>query len=169
VPGVQEQILTRDACSLFFLPLSHILARMVMLCLVHAGKRAGGQHVVPSVLEDKVREHWLIAECVVAGDRRPYVVALVTLDEAAFARWKKRQGKPAGATIGELRDDPDLLAVVQQAVDRANAAVSRPETIKRFRVLPGPVRVGAELTPTGKVRRDYVLAMYASDIDALYA
>jgi long-chain acyl-CoA synthetase len=130
---------------------------------------AGGQHVAPSALEDTVREHWLIAECVVAGDRRPYVAALVTLDEEAFARWKKRQGKPAGATIGELRDDPDLRAVVQQAVDRANQAVSRPETIKRFRILPGPFQVGAELTPTGKVRRDYVLAKYASDIDALYA
>ena len=130
---------------------------------------AGGQHVAPAVLEDKVREHWLIAECVVVGERRPYVAALITLDEAAFARWEKRHGKPAGATIGELRDDPDLRAVVQQAVDRANAAVSRPETIKRFRILPGPFQVGDELTPTGKVRRDYVLAKYASDIDALYA
>ncbi len=130
---------------------------------------AGGQHVVPSVLEDKVRENWLIAECVVAGDQRPYVVALVTLDEGAFARWKQRQGKPAGATVGELRGDPDLRAVVQQAVDRANGAVSRPETIKRFTILPGPFEIGAELTPTGKVRREYVLAKYASDIDALYA
>ncbi len=124
--------------------------------------------MVPSVLEDKVREHWLIAECVVAGDRRRYVVALITLDEQAFARWKQRQGKPTGATIGELRDDPDLRAVVQRAVDRANATVSRPETIKRFRILPGQFEVGAELTPSGKVRRDYVLAKYASDIDALY-
>jgi long-chain acyl-CoA synthetase len=109
------------------------------------------------------------AECVVAGDQRAYIVALITLDEEAFARWKQRRGKPAGATIGELRDDPDLCAVVQQAVDRANAAVSRPETIKRFSILPGQFQVGAELTPTGKVRRDYVLAKYASDIDALYA
>jgi long-chain acyl-CoA synthetase len=130
---------------------------------------AGGQHVAPSVLEDTVREHWLIAECVVVGDRRPYVAALITLDEQAFARWKQRQGKPAGATIGDLADDPDLRAIVQQAVDRANAAVSRPETIKRFRILPGQFHVGAELTPTGKVRRDYVQAKYASDIDALYA
>jgi long-chain acyl-CoA synthetase len=130
---------------------------------------AGGKHVVPSALEDKVRVHWLIAECVVVGDRRPYIVALITLDEAAFARWKQRQGKPAGATVGELRGDPDLLAVAQQAVDLANAAVSRPETIKRFRILPGQFEIGAELTPTGKVRRDYVLAKYASDIDALYA
>jgi long-chain acyl-CoA synthetase len=129
---------------------------------------AGGQHVAPSVLENKIREHWLIAECTVVGDRRPYVAALITLDEEAFSRWKQRQGKPASATIGELCDDPDLRAVVQQAVDRANAGVSRPETIKRFRILPGQFEVGAELTPTGKVRREYVLAKYASDIDALY-
>lgn len=77
----------------------------------------------------------------------PYVTALITLDERAFARWKQRQGKPSGATIGELREDPDLRAVVQQAVDRANAAVSRPETIKRLIILTGPFQVGAELTP----------------------
>jgi long-chain acyl-CoA synthetase len=130
---------------------------------------AGGQHVVPSALEDRVREHWLIAECVVVGDRRRYVVALVTLDEAAFARWANRQGKPAGATISELRDDPDLRGVVQQAIDRANATVSRPETIKRFAILPRAFESGAELTPSAKVRRDYVLATYAGDIDALYA
>lgn len=129
---------------------------------------AGGENVAPSVLDERVREHWLIAECVVVGDRRPSVAALVTLDDAAFARWKKRQGKPAGATVGELPEDPDLLAVVQQAVDRANVAVSRAERIKRFRVLPGRFEVGAELTPTQKVRRDYVLAKYASDVEALY-
>jgi long-chain acyl-CoA synthetase len=130
---------------------------------------AGGKNVAPAILEDRVREHWLIAECVVVGDRRPYVAALVTLDDEAFARWKQRQGKPAGATAGDLSEDPDLLAVVQQAVDRANALVSRAEGIKRFRILPGTFHVGAELTPTQKVRRDYVLAKYASDIDALYA
>jgi long-chain acyl-CoA synthetase len=130
---------------------------------------AGGKNVAPSVLEDRVREHWLIAECVVAGDRRPYITALVTLDEAAFTRWKQRQGKPTAATIGDLREDPGLLRTVQQAVDRANTAVSRAEGIRRFCILPGAFEVGAELTPTQKVRRDYVQAKYASDIDALYA
>ena len=129
---------------------------------------ASGKNVVPSVLEDRVREHWLIAECIVVGDRRPYIAALVTLDDAAFARWKQRQGKPAGATVADLRNDPELRAVVQQAVDRANTAVSRAEGIKRFRILPGRFEVGTELTPTQKVRRNYVLATYASDIEALY-
>ncbi len=129
---------------------------------------ASGKNVVPSVLEDRVREHWLIAECIVVGDRRPYIAALVTLDDAAFARWQQRQGKPAGATFADLRNDPELRAVVQQAVDRANTVVSRAEGIKRFRILPGRFEVGTELTPTQKVRRNYVLATYASEIEALY-
>lgn len=130
---------------------------------------AAGKNVVPSALEDRVREHWLIAECVAVGDRRPYVGALVTLDPAAFARWKRRHGRPAAAAPGDLRGDPDLAGAVQEAIDRANAGVSRAEAVKRFRILDGEFAVGAELTPTQKVRRDYVLDKYASDIDALYA
>jgi long-chain acyl-CoA synthetase len=130
---------------------------------------AAGKNVAPSPLEDRVREHWLVAECVAVGDRRPYIAALVTLDPAAFARWKQRHGKPAAATPGQLREDPDLVAVVQQAIDRANAEVSRAETIKRFRILDAEFAVGAELTPTQKVRRGYVMDKYADDVAALYA
>ena len=81
------------------------------------------------------------------GDQRPCIAALVALDREAFARWKRRQGKPASATIGDLSQDPDLLAAVGEAVDRANTAVSHAEAIKRFRILPGCFAVGAELTP----------------------
>ena len=124
--------------------------------------------MAPSVLEGRVREHWLIAECVVVGDRRPYVAALVTLDDGAFARWKRRQAKPAGAKVGDLREDPGLLGVVQEAVDRRTRRCPG----RGHQAVPHPARpfeVGAELTPTQKVRRDYVLAKYASEIDALYA
>ena len=80
-----------------------------------------------------------------------------------------RSGRASsGATVGELPEDPDLLAVVQQAVDPANMAVSRAERIKRFQRPARPVRGRRELTPTQKVRRDYVLAKYASDVEALY-
>jgi long-chain acyl-CoA synthetase len=130
---------------------------------------AGGTNVVPSVLEDRVREHWLVADCVVVGDRRPHIAALVTLEQGAFARWKQRHGVPDAATVSDLREDPGLRRAVQDAVDRANTAVSRAEGIRRFRILPGTFEVGAELTPTQKVRRDYVLAKYASEVDALYA
>ena len=106
---------------------------------------ASGKNVAPAVLEDRVREHWLIGECVVVGDQRPYIAALVTLDPAAFARWKLRAGEPAAA-VGDLAEDPGLRAAVQQAVDRANAAVSRAESIRRFRILDADFTVGAELT-----------------------
>ncbi len=129
---------------------------------------AGGKNVMPTVLEDRLREHWLIAGCVVVGDQRPYVAALVTLDAAAFTRWKQRQGKPPEATASDLRDDPDLLSEVQEAVDRANTAVSRAEGIKRFRILDTSFTVGAELTPLEKVRRSYIVTRYAHDIEALY-
>ncbi len=86
---------------------------------------AGGKNVAPAVLEDRLREHWLIEDCVVVGDQRPYIAALVTLDPATFARWKRRQGKPANATIADLGQDPDLLAAVREAVDQANAGLSR--------------------------------------------
>jgi len=129
---------------------------------------AGGKNVSPARLEDCVREQSLVAECVVAGDRRPYITALVTLDPEAFTAWKQRAGKPPEATVADLRDDPDLRAVVEEAIDRANTLVSRAETIKRFAILPGSFEVGAELTPTQKVRRHYVLDKYAGEIDALY-
>jgi len=129
---------------------------------------ASGKNVAPAVLEDRVREHWLIGECVVVGDQRPCIAALITLDPAAFARWKLRAGQPAAAAVGDLAGDPGLRAAVQQAVDRANAAVSRAESIRRFRILDADFAVGAELTPTQKVRRPYVLGKYAAEIDALY-
>ena len=129
---------------------------------------AGGTNAAPSVPEDRAREHWLVAECVVVGDRRPYIAALVTLEQGAFARWKQRHGMPAAATVSDLREDPGLRHAVQEAVDRANTAVSRAEGIMRFRILPGTFEAGAELTPTQKVRRDYVLAKYATEVDALY-
>jgi len=130
---------------------------------------ASGKNVAPAVLEDRVREHWLIGECVVVGDQRPYIAALVTLGPAAFVRWKLRAGQPAVAAVGDLAGDPGLRGAVQQAVDRANATVSRAESIRRFRILDADFAVGAELTPTQKVRRPYVLGKYAAEIDALYA
>ena len=124
--------------------------------------------MAPRCSKTGVREHWLIAECVVVGDQRPCIAALITLDPAAFARWKLRAGQPAAAAVGDLAGDPGLRAAVQQAVDRANATVSRAESIRRFRILDADFAVGAELTPTQKVRRPYVLGEYAAEIDGLY-
>jgi long-chain acyl-CoA synthetase len=131
---------------------------------------AGGKNVAPAVLEDRVRAHPLVSQCVVVGDRRPYVAALVTLDAEAVAAWRASHGKPPSARVADLRTDPDLVAEVQAAVDDANRAVSQAEGIRRFRILAADfTEAGGELTPTMKVRRSAVLAAHADEVEALYA
>jgi long-chain acyl-CoA synthetase len=106
----------------------------------------------------------------VVGDNRPYVAALVTVDEEMLPHWKQQHGKPADATIASLRDDPDLVADIQQAVDDANKAVSRAEAIRRFRVLTIDfTEAGGQLTPSLKLRRSVVAKECAADIEALYS
>jgi long-chain acyl-CoA synthetase len=129
---------------------------------------AAGKNVAPAIHEDRLRAHWLIEECVVVGDRRPYIGALIMVDQLALGAWKNEHNRPETATVAELRDDPDLLADVRIAVDEANAAVSSAEGIKRFRIVSGELVVGEDLTPTQKVRRAHVLARLADEVEALY-
>ena len=131
---------------------------------------AGGKNVSPAVLEDRLRSHALISQCMVVGDGRPFVAALVTLDPEAFGPWKERHGKPADATIASLRDDPDLVADVQAAVDDANLAVSRAESIRKFRILDVDfTQEAGQLTVKLGIRRSVLLKDFAADIDALYS
>jgi long-chain acyl-CoA synthetase len=131
---------------------------------------AGGKNVAPAVLEDRLRSHALISQAMVVGDGRPYIAALVTLDPEAFEPWKARAGKPADATIASLREDPDLLAAVQAAVDDANQAVSRAESIRRFRILDDDFTVeSGQLSAKMGIRRSVLAKDFAADIDALYA
>ena len=130
---------------------------------------AAGKNVAPAVLEDRLRAHWLISQCLVVGDGKPYIAVLITIDTDTFALWKKEHGKPMDATVQQLRDDPDLNLALQAAVDDANSAVSHAEAIKRFRVLPTDfTEAGGELTPTLKVRRDAVMTKLASEVALLY-
>ncbi|HEX4063203.1 MAG TPA: long-chain fatty acid--CoA ligase [Streptosporangiaceae bacterium] len=131
---------------------------------------AGGKNVSPAVLEDRLRAHALVSQCMVVGDNRPYVAALITIDEEMLPHWKQQHGKPADATVADLREDQDLLADVQQAVDDANKAVSRAEAIRRFRVLTIDfTEAGGQLTPSLKLRRAVVAKECAADIEALYS
>ena len=130
---------------------------------------SSGKNVAPTILEDRLRAHWLISQCVVVGDGRPFIGALVTIDDAAFTPWKKEANKPAEASVADLREDPDLLAALQSAVDDANKAVSVAEAIKRFRVLTTDfTEGGGELTPTLKVKRHIVLKTFSAEVEALY-
>jgi long-chain acyl-CoA synthetase len=131
---------------------------------------AGGKNVAPAVLEDRLRAHPLISQCIVVGDMKPFIAALVTIDEEAFPDWKAKYGKPADATVADLADDPDLRHAVQEAVDEANKAVSKAEAIRTFRVLGRDWSVeSGHLTPSLKVKRNVVLKDHAQDVDTLYS
>jgi long-chain acyl-CoA synthetase len=131
---------------------------------------AGGKNVAPAVLEDRLRSHALISQCMVVGDGKPFVAALITLDPEALGPWKQAHGKPTDATVAGLRDDPDLVADVQAAVDDANQAVSRAESIRKFRILDVDfTQEAGQLTVKLGIRRSVLLKDFASDIDALYS
>jgi long-chain acyl-CoA synthetase len=130
---------------------------------------AGGKNVSPAVLEDRLRAHPLISQCMVVGDGRPFVACLITLDAEALEHWKQRHGKPVSATAAELSDDPDLRAEIQEAVDDANKAVSRAESIRKFTILPVDFTTDNDyITPSLKVKRSLVAKDFAADIDGLY-
>jgi long-chain acyl-CoA synthetase len=130
---------------------------------------AGGKNVAPAVLEDRLRAHPLISQCMVVGDGKPYIACLVTLDEEALDAWKARRPRLANATTADLIQDPELIAEIQTAVDEANKAVSRAESIRRFSVLPVDfTEQSGHLTPSLKVRRNVVAKDFADDIEALY-
>ena len=130
---------------------------------------AGGKNVAPAVLEDRLRMHSLISQCMVVGDGRPFVGVLITLDPETFGPWKARHGKPANATATDLRHDPDLNAEIQAAVDDANKAVSRAESIRKFRLLDGDfTQEQGHLSAKLGIKRNVLAKEFASDIEALY-
>ncbi len=130
---------------------------------------AGGKNVAPAVLEDRLRAHPLISQCMVVGDNRPFIACLITLDPESLDHWKKQHGKPAGATVADLANDPGLLAEIQAAVDDANKAVSRAESIRKFTILPVDFTTDNDyITPSLKVKRALVAKDFAADIEALY-
>jgi long-chain acyl-CoA synthetase len=130
---------------------------------------AGGKNVAPAPLEDVLRSSPLIAQAMVVGDQRPFIGALLTLDEEATAQWLRDHGR-APAPTASLTDDPELRAAVQAAVDAANETVSSAEQIRRFVLLPTSwTEDSGHLTPTLKLRRTKVLADFAADVEALYA
>ena len=129
---------------------------------------AAGKNVAPAVLEDRMRSNPLVSQVMVVGDAKPFIAALVTLDEEALPAWAAANDK-ADMSFEDLHSDEDVLAEVQKAIDEANKAVSRAEAIKTFRVLPHDLTIeGGELTPTLKVKRSVVASKYAGVIDDIY-
>jgi long-chain acyl-CoA synthetase len=131
---------------------------------------AGGKNVAPAVLEDRVRAHWLISQCLVVGDQQPFIAALITIDPESFPAWLEKAGRPATTSLSELVDDPELHADVQHAVDSANRAVSKAEAIKKFTILPEDwTESTGQLTPSLKLKRSVVMSECAAEIAALYS
>ena len=129
---------------------------------------AGGKNISPATLEGLVKRHRLVAEVCVVGDRRPYPSALVVLDRPALAAWAGAGGIEA-ASPADLAAHPALLEEVGRAIEAANRVVSRPEQIKRFRVLPTEWTVESEeVSPTLKLRRRLIEARYAEEIEGMY-
>jgi long-chain acyl-CoA synthetase len=131
---------------------------------------AGGKNVSPAVLEDRIRAHPLVSQALVVGDGRPYIACLITLDPEAVRSWLARRNRPVDTSLSALTHDPDLIAEIQAAVDDANKAVSRAESIRRFHVLDTDFTEQAGyLTPSLKLRRHVVTKDFADQIDALYS
>ncbi len=128
---------------------------------------AGGKNIAPSVIEGRLTEHRLVSHAVCIGDRRPYVIALLTVDAEEAARWGAERG--LGQSSEQPARSPELRAELDRWVAEVNQGLSRPEQVKRWRLLPGEFAVGRELTPTLKVRRSVIAELYAAEVEALYA
>jgi len=129
---------------------------------------AGGKNVAPAVLEDRLRAHPLVSQCVVVGDARPFIAALITIDQDALKSWVVAN-KKQGASMAELAVDPQLISVIQTAVDEANKAVSKAESIRKFRILTTDFTIaGGQLTAKLSVKRHVIAQEFAAEIEALY-
>lgn len=129
---------------------------------------AGGKNVAPAVIEDRIRAHPLVGEVMVVGDRRPFIGCLITVDEEFLPKWLELNDRQP-ATVAELREDPQLLAALQEAVDEGNKAVSHAEAVKKFRILDTVFsEENGYLTPSLKLKRNVVLKDFAAEVEALY-
>ena len=130
---------------------------------------AGGKNVAPAVLEDRLRANAIVGQCLVVGDAQPFIACLVTLDQESLPVWLANNGKSAEMSLEDAVRDADVLAEVQSAVDDANKAVSKAESIRKFTILATDwTEEGGQLTPSMKLKRNVVIAEFSSEVDALY-
>ena len=128
---------------------------------------AGGKNITPANLEAEIKQHPLVSQCVVIGDRRPYLVALVTLDPETSAAYAKEEGLPSD--LAELAKNEKVRASIQAHLDQVNEKFARVEQVKKFQILPQDLsQEGGELTPTMKVKRNVVADKYAGEVEELY-
>ena len=131
---------------------------------------AGGKNVSPAALEDPIRANPIISQVVCVGEQRPFVGALITLDEEMLPTWLKNNGHDASMSMEDAAKDPAVLAEVQKSIDAANSNVSRAESIRKFVILPKDfTEAGGHMTPKFSIKRNAILKDYADVIDELYS
>ncbi len=129
---------------------------------------AGGKNITPANLENEIKQHPLVSQCVVIGDRRPYLVALVTLDPEEAAKFAAANGLPEDPAA--LAESDAVRNAISAQIDKVNERYARVEQVKKFKVLPEDLsQEGGELTPTMKVKRNVVADKRSDDIEALYS
>ncbi|MBJ7472845.1 MAG: AMP-binding protein, partial [Solirubrobacteraceae bacterium] len=129
---------------------------------------AGGKNLTPANIEAELKLSPIISQAVMHGDRRPYPVALITLDPETAPQWAEQQGLPTD--LASLSKEQKVIDEIQRVLDGANENYAPVEQIKKFAILPADfTQETGELTPTLKVKRNVVENMYAAELDALYA
>ncbi|MEZ3160900.1 AMP-dependent synthetase/ligase [Microbacterium sp. BWT-B31] len=131
---------------------------------------AGGKNVAPAILEDPIRANPIIGQVVVVGDQKPFISALITLDPEMLPTWLANNHLPADLSLADAAKHPTVLAEVQRAIDHANTAVSRAESIRKFTVLDSEwTEASGHLTPKLSIKRNVIMSDFAGDIEAIYA
>ncbi|MEA3551198.1 MULTISPECIES: AMP-dependent synthetase/ligase [Micrococcaceae] len=131
---------------------------------------AGGKNVIPALLEDQIRADALVSQVLVVGDNRPFIGALVTLDQEALPGWLQRHNLPADTSLADAAKNPVVKAAVQDLITAANASVSQAEAIKSFRIVPADfTEASGHLTPSMKVKRAQVMKDFETVIEEMYS
>jgi long-chain acyl-CoA synthetase len=130
---------------------------------------SAGKNVAPTVIENRIAAHPLVGQAMVVGDGKNYIAALITIEPDYFTHWKSTNGKPVDASVADLVDDPQLNSEIQDAIDDGNKAVSKAESVRKFRILTAEFTPETgHLTPSLKLKRSVIMKDFASDVDALY-
>ena len=131
---------------------------------------AGGKNVAPAALEDPIRSNPIVGQVVVVGDQKPFISALVTLDSEMLPTWLANNGLPGDMSLADAAKNDVVRAEVQRAIDRANATVSRAESIRKFVILDTEwTEATGHLTPKLSIKRNVIMQDFAGQIDELYA
>ena len=130
---------------------------------------AGGKNVAPAALEDPIRANPIIGQVIAVGDQKPFISALITLDEEMLPVWLNNNNLEASMSVTEAAKHPAVLAEIQRAVDAANATVSRAESIRKFEVLDAELtEASGHLTPKMSIKRDVIVKDFTDVIEGMY-